>query len=118
MAEGSGPLSSQPNCFLSPPYEQLLTVVVGGAVAVVAVIVQWQWGILGHPHHLVLLCCHPSRPGAGCCHVLCCPVVIIPLILVLVVVVFFTVLSFLSSLSHCSLVCCCPSVIIPSMFAN
>ena len=71
--------SSLPDRSLSPPHEQLLMAVVGGAIAVVAIVVPWRWGVLGCPHHLVVHPPHhhPPRPGPGCRHVLHCPVVLI-----------------------------------------
>ena len=68
---------SLPNRSLSPPHKQSLAVVVGGAILVVAIIVPWQWGVLGCPRHLVVhLPRHcPPRPGCHC--VLCCPVVLV-----------------------------------------
>ena len=67
--------------------------VVGGAIAVVAVVVPWQWEVLGR---LVVW--------------LSIPLVVVPLILVLVVVMFFVALLYLPSLSQFCPVCCCPSL--------
>jgi hypothetical protein len=65
VAEGSGPSLSLPNCSRSPPHKQLLVAVVGGVVAVVAIIILWQWGILGCCCHPCLVTPHP-HPMSSC----------------------------------------------------